>query len=333
MVVVGMGACLAIPVGIANANDETAQNASGAAASARQDCGGRGRGTISPSKLGINLVSVWNEIFGSYPQPDPPLPSEVINANFWATMEKVSAIGYRGIENLVFPWGVPGVYSDSATEMRRGLKRLKMRTFANWSLIDPTTYASVLRQAHELGADYAGGEPSGFDTLAGALAEAEILNELGKMARKRGLKLQVHNHSPVFTTKFMYDADRDGDEELTAAQEVMMLNTDRRYVAWEIDIHHALTAFGKDNDQLVSFLDKYDKQIEVIHVKGTTATSDEQIDQSDSTAVGSSDDVTDWDRVFSTLDHVKYYLYEWDFPADGIAEARASYEYLRCVRF
>ena len=334
-----VGACVAVvPLG-ASATPAAGATATGLAkpAVAAQRCGGRGRGTIPPRRIGTNLVSVWREIFGGYPAAVPPLSQAQINANFWNTMSQLSQIGFRGIENIAGVLGTDGVYSPSADAMRLRLKQLGMRTFTVWSVIDAATYPALLQQGHDLGADYVGGEPGGYGTLEGALAEAARLNQLGKQAAARHMKIQVHNHAPSFTTMFMYDTNGDGVKELASAEEVMMLNTDPRYVGWEVDIHWALVGFNLDQDALVAFLKKYSDHIDMIHIKGTTTAAawppSPLYYATDFAAIGSPLDITNWPRVFAALPKLTFYLYEWDFPLDGIKEARDSYAYLECVRF
>jgi sugar phosphate isomerase/epimerase len=292
---------------------------------------------IPPDRIGFNLVSTWREIFGGFPDPNPPLPREQKIANFWHVMAAMRAIGFRGIEDIWHILGSPSPWGPDAASQRARLAALGMRTFSYWSVIDPATYPREAELAEQLGADYAGGEPAGYETLEGALAEAAQLNQLGKLAAAHGLKLQVHNHAPQFQIKFMYDTNGDGVQELTSAEEVMMLNTDPRYVTWEVDIHWALVGLNLDNDALVAFLKKYADRIEVIHIKGTTAVATwpppPTYYETDFAPVGSPQDITDWPRVFAALPNVRDYLYEWDFPIDGIEKARQSYAYLACVRF
>jgi sugar phosphate isomerase/epimerase len=300
-------------------------------------CDGHGRGSIPPRKIGINLVSVWREIFGGFPAANPPLTEEQIDANFWDTMGELSQIGFRGIENIHGVIGTDGLYTGSFKEQRRELKKVGMRTFTVWSLIDAATYPTLLQQGRTLKAAYVGGEPIAQTTVAGALAEAQRLNELGKQAAAHDMKIQVHNHAPAFLVKVMYDTNGDGVDELVPVQEVMMLNTDPRYVGWEVDIHWALVGLDLNQDALVAFLQKYNDRIDMIHVKGTTTAAawppSPLYYATDFAAIGSAQDITDWPRVFAALPDLEYYLYEWDFPLDGLQEARDSYAYLECVRF
>ena len=218
-----------LPVGaIGGTSTATAKQATVTAkqSASQGRCDGRGRGSIPPRKIGINLVSVWREIFGGFPAANPPLTQEQIDANFWDTMGELSQIGFRGIENIHGVIGTDGLYTSSFKEQRQQLKRVGLRTFTVWSLIDAATYPTLLQQGRTLKAAYVGGEPIAQTTVAGALAEAQRLNELGKQAASLGMKIQVHNHAPGSSKGHVRHqgsmCGRAGPFE-----EVMMLNTAR----------------------------------------------------------------------------------------------------------
>ena len=86
-----------------------------------------------------------------------------------------------------------------------------------------------------------------MDTLEDALAIAKNLNEVGKKAGARGLKVYGHNHDAEFRTKLPYDVNGDGVTEMVPAIEVVMLNTDPRYVTFEIDVHWAYEGLGHEH--------------------------------------------------------------------------------------
>ena len=101
-----------------------------------------------------------------------------------------------------------------------------------------------------------------MDTLENALAIAKNLNELGKKAAARGLKVYGHNHDAEFRTKLPYDVNGDGITEMVPAIEVGMLNTDPRYVTFEIDLDWAYEGLGHEHfGDLVYFLHKYRNRI------------------------------------------------------------------------
>ena len=166
-----------------------------------------------------------------------------------------------------------------------------------------------------------------MDTLQDALDIAANLNALGKKAAARGLKVYGHNHSGEFATKLAYDVNGDGITEMVPAIEVVILNTDPRYVTFEIDVHWAYEGLGHEHfGDLVYFLHKYRDRISQLHVKGTAANGA-------ITDVGTPSDITDWKSVFRAATNVDYYHFEYDLAPNPTASAENAYRFLTRIRF
>jgi sugar phosphate isomerase/epimerase len=208
--------------------------------------------------------------------------------------------------------------------------------------MNPATFDARLQSAHDLGLKYvgSGGWPTGtnMDTVAGALNMAAVLNGLGQRAAQRHMMVYGHNHWPEFATKLSYDVTGDGVPETVPALEVVIRNTDPRYVTFEIDVHWALEGLGYDKQpELLAFLRKYSSRISMLHVKGSDPNGggpprpDYAFQRI--TDVGGPRDITDWKAVFRAASNVDYYHFEYDLAPDPFASAASAFRYLDCIRF
>jgi hypothetical protein len=124
---------------------------------------------------------------------------------------------------------------------------------------------------------------------------------------------------------------------MTPVIEILLHETDPRYVDFEIDIHWArigLAGGRGDPDlaakladpsnqaQLLEFLETYADRITFLHVKDTAA--DGSI-----TDVGMG--TTDWDAVFHAADRTKYFFIEYDGTPDPYFTAENGFSYLTCL--
>ena len=281
--------------------------------------------TINQDQISIQLFNFLVPIIGGFPPPNPPLSQAQTQANVRASFATLRRIGYRKFENFAGTWGW------TADEYRKVFRSYDLRAAADHGDLNPATFDARLDQAKALGLEYVGSggwpPPGNMNTLENALEVARNLNELGKRAHARGLKVYGHNHDAEFRTKLEYDVNGDGLKEMVPAIEVVMLNTDPRYVTFEIDIHWAYEGLGHEHfGDLVYFLQKYARRISQLHVKGTA--HDGAI-----TDVGTSKDITDWVSVFRAARYVDLYHFEYDFAPDPAASAENGYKFLRRIRF
>ena len=107
-------------------------------------------------------------------------------------------------------------------------------TEANWD--------ARLTAAKILGVDYigsGGAADPGIATYANTLLTAETLNRLGKRSVEAGVgPAYFHNHQAEFTTQYMHDG------VMTTAFDILLDETDPRYVVAEIDVLWASDAFA-----------------------------------------------------------------------------------------
>jgi hypothetical protein len=160
--------------------------------------------------------------------------------------------GYRNIE----PFSFHGLTAEQfdALAQEYGLKVLSRHMStneANW----PTNLAD----AKLLGQRYTGSggfASPGINSYQNVLATAETLNRLGELSVKNGTgPIFGHNHAGEFTTRYV---DVEGDGTLKSAWQILVENTDPRYVTFQLDVGWATIA-GEDAVALVEeFGDRID---------------------------------------------------------------------------
>ena len=113
--------------------------------------------------------------------------------------------------------------------------------------INPDTFEQEMDIAQTLGMRNigTGGDPSGSSYKSDWDAAADMWNDLGRRAKKRGLRLYTHNHHEAYG--FLLDAgpstQRQADPQLRPAQlEYFFDKAEPRYVFFEMDIFWAYVA-------------------------------------------------------------------------------------------
>ncbi len=142
---------------------------------------------------------------------------------------------------------------------------------------------------------------------------AEMLNKMGEICNKRGIKFCWHNH----------------DKEFAAMEEglpfdYLMKNTDKDLVACELDLYWV----AKGGADPLKVLKKYDGRIKILHVKDM-APGEKQ----DFECPGSG--IIDFPSIFkeAVKQGINHYFVERDNCPDGMACLRSSGEYLRNLTF
>ncbi len=283
-------------------------------------CAGRG---LPEAKIGVQQFTYLPTLFGG------------------GTAEDVTAhmaeVGMRNVERFGGTFGMTLEDYDAMWD------EYNVRPVASHGSLDLATWDQTLADAKLLGQKYVGsggfGGP-GFATLEDTLQTAANLNELGMRAHHQGLRLTVHNHDAEFTTMYPYDIDGDGDLEQTPMVEIVLANTDPRYVSLELDVHWARVglAGGRTNnpdlaanladpsnqDMLIDWIDEHADRIALMHVKDTAPNGA-------IATVGQG--TTDWGDVFTAATSVKYYFVEHDFPASDVDTVQAAWDYLTCLNY
>jgi sugar phosphate isomerase/epimerase len=139
-------------------------------------------------------------------------------------------------------------------------------------------------------------------------------------------KIFGHNHRLEFTTKYV-DPETG---ELKSAWQLLVENTDPRWVTFQLDVGWATVA-GEDP---VALVEEFGDRIALLHVKDAIVTvpggGSEAVFQQ--TVIGQGD--VDWASLFDAAQgKVKLYVLEQDPPVEPFSWAAQSFEYVDCLVF
>jgi len=230
----------------------------------------------------------------------------------------LSDAGYRKIEPYSFHGLTVEEFDALAKEYGLKVPTRHMSTNpANW---DANLADAKLLGQHMVGSG--GFAPPGIGSYENTLATAATLNELGERSVKNGTgPIFGHNHRAEFTTMYV---DAEGDGTLKSAWQILVENTDPRYVDFQLDVGWAAIA-GEDPAALI---EQHGDRISSLHVKDAIVTvPDEEWEQ---TTIGQGD--VDWEAVFQAAQgHVRYYIIEQDPPVEPFSFAADSFRYVDCL--
>jgi sugar phosphate isomerase/epimerase len=318
-VLVGLAAVLAILLALAGPSRAGAQEPP------KADQGNCATGrTVPASKISIQLWT-FNRYINSGARADEapqgaPGPEATPAERLEFVFAFLSEVGYRNIE----PYSFHGLTVEEfdALADQYGLKvpsRHMSTNEANWP--------ANLADAKLLGQHFTGSggfAAPGIGSYENVLATAETLNRLGERSVKNGTgPIFGHNHRAEFTTKYV---DAQGDGTLKSAWQILVENTDPRYVDFQLDVGWATIA-GEDAAALI---EQYGDRISSLHVKDAIVTvPDEEWQQ---TTIGQGD--VDWEAVFEAAQgNVRLYTIEQDPPVEPFSFAAESFEYVDCLVF
>ena len=281
---------------------------------------GRGR-TVPASKISIQLWTFNRYLSGTTVEgapADAPGAEATPAERLEYVLSYLSDVGYRNIEPFSFH-GLTVQQFDALVD-KYGLKvpsRHMSTNEANWP--------ANLADAKLLGQHFTGSggfASPGIGSYENVLATAETLNRLGRLSVRNGTgPIFGHNHRAEFTTKYI---DAQGDGTLKSAWQLLVENTDRRWVDFQLDVGWAFVA-GEDPAAL---LEQYGHRISSLHVKDAIVTvPNEQWQQ---TTVGQGD--VDWQPIFRAAQgRVRLYTIEQDPPVEPFSFAAESFQYVNCL--
>lgn len=290
--------------------------AAGATAGSASNGGGHGKGPgIPKSKISVQL---WNFAayigFGEEPENQQRLEEALAG---------LSEIGYRNVE----PFSFNGL---SAEEFKALLRKYDLKAPSRHGDTNEATWDQHLADAKVLGQKFTGSggfAAPGIGSYEDTLATAETLNRLGKRSVRNGTgKIFGHNHQGEFRT--MYPDPETG--EMKSAWQIMVENTDPRYVAFQVDVLWA-TDGGADP---VELLRQYPHRIKLLHIKDGINVAD----PANATPVPLGEGEMEFEPILrAAKGKVRYYIYEQDPPFDDptfdpFASAQAGWDYLSTVR-
>jgi len=227
----------------------------------------------------------------------------------------------KGIR-VVEPYSLHGM---TATEFRALADQYGLRIVGRHGGVAEATFDNEIATAKTLGQQFIGSGGTaapGQGTYAQTLATAATLNRLGKRSVEAGVgKVYIHNHTGEFDAKY------DVNGTIKTAWEILMDNTDVRYVAAEIDAGWASDAPVSVPDLLT----RYRTRIEMMHVKDLTNIA--PIGRSGNPVQLGTGEI-DYTPIFAAAknSNVKWYHYELDPPSatfDAFTAARNSFDAVR----
>jgi sugar phosphate isomerase/epimerase len=279
---------------------------------------------LPQNKIGFQLYNMLGAMI-----PPDKMPAAVAGgpvtiplATLDSVLAKMHAIGFRNMEGLGDRLPAP------LAAYKTALQKAGIAQMSSHRPLDRARWNAILGEAVALGQSHVGapgfGEP-GIGSLKDTLATAANLNNFGKEAAAKGLRIYVHNHDEEIKTKYPYDLDKTGHPRMVSVWEIVAANTDPRYVHFEVDIHWTRIGFGLDKfDDVLAFLRKYRSRIEMLHVKDTAANGA-------ITDLGKG--TTNWPAVFDAAGpQIAYYVWEYDDDPAPFKSAEIAYRYLRCEK-
>jgi sugar phosphate isomerase/epimerase len=275
-----------------------------------------GRHSISDDEISIQL---WN--FAAYVGFGTDAATQ---ARLEEVLRRLSEIGYRNVEPFTFN-------GLTAAQFKALLDRYNLKAPSRHGSVALSTFAQTLADSKTLRQKYvgSGGFPTpGIGSYENTLATAIVMNELGRRSVRNGTgKFYGHNHQQEFRTTYTDPV----TGETKSAWQILVENTDPRYVTFQLDVLWA-TDGGADP---VALLERYGDRIFSLHVKdGINVAA-----PANATPVPMGQGEMVFEPILRAAEgHVKYYIYEQDPPFgdptfDPFASAQAGFDYLDRVRF
>lgn len=208
---------------------------------------GHGKGLhvepLIPSRnRGIILYSVRDRISAA---PD----NSGVPYGFERVLARLAEIGYKEIEFAGYNQHTSILGRQiTPAEIRKILDDNGLVANGTHTSINPATFEQQMDIAEELGMRNigTGSDPTNSSYTADWDAAADVWNDLGRAARKRGLRLYTHNHDAAYS--FLLDAgplDANGKPTRSSGTrrlEYFFEKTDPRYVFFEMDVFWAYVA-------------------------------------------------------------------------------------------
>src|SRR4051812_29114245 len=239
-----------------------------------------------------------------------------------AKVEEVFAMLQSKGVRVVEPYSL---HSMSAADFRTLADKYNLHVVGRHGGVAESSFDGEIATAKTLGQQFIGSGGTaapGQGSYAQTLATAATLNRLGKRSVTAGAgKVYIHNHTGEFDAKY------DVNGTIKTAWEILMDNTDSRYVAAELDAGWASDA----PVDIVDLLTRYPTRIEMMHVKDLTNVA--PIGRSGNPVVLGTGEIN-YGPIFAAAKgkSLKWFHYELDPPSatfDAFAAARASFDAVR----
>ena len=255
---------------------------------------------------------------------------DLMKADVAGTLAKVAAIGFKEVE-------FAGLFGQSPKDVRAMLDRNGLTAPAShvdWATVD-TKLAAALETAKVLGHEFlivpwvGEAERKQPDIWKKA---ADLFNRVGAECLKSGIQFAYHQHSFEFVPsealggKLPYD--------------YLLETTDPKLVKMELDLCWTVAA----EQDPVAYFNRYPGRFPLVHVKdwlkdGTTSPEYAGALGPGTKFTGRMTNVgagsIDWKRIFAQAGKagITHYIVEHDNPKMPLDDLKASYAYLRELRF
>jgi len=242
---------------------------------------------------------------------------DVLKGDFEGTLSRIGAIGYREVE-------FAGYFDHTPEQVKAALASAGLTTPATHVGPDNLgkSWDAVVNTAKAIGHEYvivAWIPEEQRKTIDDWKRIAEQLNQAGNACRAAGLQFAYHNHDFEFVPidgRVPYD--------------LLLESTDSSLVKFEMDLFWATFA-GADP---LAYFSRSPGRFPLVHVKDMTPkpTPDAAPDR---VMVDVGKGSIDWKRIFakSSVAGIQHYFVEHDQPADPLASAKASYDFLHQLEF
>jgi sugar phosphate isomerase/epimerase len=259
------------------------------------------RATNRIAKVGIQLYTV----------------RDVLKNDFEGTLARIGAIGYREVE-------FAGYFDHTPDQVKAALSSAGLTAPATHVGPDNLgkSWDPVVTMAKAIGHEYvivAWIPEEQRKTIDDWKRIAEQLNQAGTACKAAGLQFGYHNHNFEFMPidgQLPYD--------------LLLANTDASLVKLEMDLFWATFA-GADP---LAYFSRSPGRFPLVHVKDmmpkpTPDTTPDRV------MVDVGKGSIDWKRIFAkaSVGGIQHYFVEHDQPADPLASAKASYDFLHQLEF
>jgi sugar phosphate isomerase/epimerase len=230
-------------------------------------------------------------------------------------LKQVASFGYKQIESYEHSsmgmfWGMKN------TEFKKLMDDLGMKIVSSHCNISQD-FERKAAEAAEIGMEYLLCAYLGPQkTIDDFKKFADSFNQRGEICKKNGIKFGYHNHDYGFVQL-----------EGQYPQDVLMQNTDKNLVDFEMDIYWVVTA-GQDP---VAWINKYPERFKLCHIKDRKKGA--PLSDRDASVVLGTGSI-DFKKILKEAKGMKYYIveqeaYENTAPLDA---AKADAEYLKNFR-
>ena len=275
--------------------------------------------TVPASKISVQLYTFNRYIdFGERAAEAPagaPGPEATRAERLEFVFAFLSDVGFRNVEPFSFHGLTAEQFKALADKYGLAVPSRHMST-------SEATWDANLADAKLLGQHWTGSggfASPGTGSYENTLATAATMNRLGERSVQNGTgRIFGHNHDGEFRTRYV---DTQGDGTLKSAWQILVENTDPRWVDFQLDVGWA-TIGGEDPAALI---EQFGDRIALLHVKDVA-----DIATRTQTTVGQG--IVDWAAVFRAAQgHVKQYVIEQDPPVEPFSFAAESFEYVDCL--